>query len=200
MLAQRIANNLYSISLGPVNAFLVDAKDGSVLIDTGHPNSASKILYAIEELGKSASDICHIVLTHAHPDHIGSAAALKSATGAAVYAHSSDAAIVTRGSGFRRMVPSPGWVNTMLFRIFVGRVETVDPVGVGCEVEDGQVLPIAGGITAVHAPGHSAGHLALLWPENGGVLFAGDACANIFGLGWSVSYEDFVEARHTLGR
>jgi len=55
------------------------------------------------------------------------------------------------------------------------------------ETNDGDEVPAAGGIKAIHTPGHTAGHLAFLWPQNGGVLFAGDAAGNIFGLGPPIS-------------
>ena len=37
------------------------------------------------------------------------------------------------------------------------------------------------GLTALHTPGHTAGHIAYLWPKHGGVLFVGDALANLRG-------------------
>src|SRR4051794_29878431 len=54
------------------------------------------------------------------------------------------------------------------------------------------------GLRAVHLPGHSAGQLALLWPERGGVLIAADAAANVFGLALSPLYEDVEEGRWSL--
>jgi glyoxylase-like metal-dependent hydrolase (beta-lactamase superfamily II) len=46
-------------------------------------------------------------------------------------------------------------------------------------VTDGAELPAAGGIRAVHTPGHTTGHVSYLWPD-GGVLFVGDAATNMF--------------------
>jgi len=51
------------------------------------------------------------------------------------------------------------------------------------ETNDGDEVPAAGGVRAIHTPGHTAGHLSFLWPQNGGVLFAGDAAGSILGLG-----------------
>jgi glyoxylase-like metal-dependent hydrolase (beta-lactamase superfamily II) len=80
------------------------------------------------------------------------------------------------------------------------KMPPVEPVGIDCQLDGGQELPIAGGIKTVHAPGHCAGQLALLWPHDGGVLFAADACSNVFGLDWSLAYEDFEEGKRTLKR
>jgi glyoxylase-like metal-dependent hydrolase (beta-lactamase superfamily II) len=50
----------------------------------------------------------------------------------------------------------------------------------------------------VCTPGHTAGHLALLLPRDGGVLFAGDAATNVGRLGAGPVYEDVGEGRRSL--
>src|SRR5436309_3233459 len=59
---------------------------------------------------------------------------------------------------------------------------------------------LAGGVRAIHVPGHCAGQLAFLWPEHGGVLIAADAAANVFGLAPSPLYEDLAEGMRSLSR
>ena len=53
---------------------------------------------------------------------------------------------------------------------------------------------------AVHTPGHTAGHLALLLPRDGGVLFTGDAATNFARLGVGPIYEDVDEGMRSLRR
>jgi glyoxylase-like metal-dependent hydrolase (beta-lactamase superfamily II) len=48
-----------------------------------------------------------------------------------------------------------------------------------------------------NTPGHCAGQLAFLWPQQG-VLFAGDACGNLPRLGLSVAYEDLQVGKQSL--
>jgi glyoxylase-like metal-dependent hydrolase (beta-lactamase superfamily II) len=199
MAARQVVPGLYILPLGPVNAFLIESSDGSALIDTGLPGNTEKLLQSIKDIGKP-SDIRHIILTHAHPDHIGSFAAVKSATGAETYIHSADAPIATSGKGFRPMKAAPGLLTHILFRLFVRLDRVVEPAPIEHRVEDGERLPIAGGITAIHVPGHCAGQLALLWSQGGGVLFAADACSNMTGLGWSLGYEDFEQAKRDLAK
>ena len=64
----------------------------------------------------------------------------------------------------------------------------MEPVAIDQPLTDGEVLPIAGGIEVVHTPGHCAGHVALLW-RPGRMLFAGDVCTNLMGLGDPVGFE-----------
>lgn len=200
MLAELIVNGLYVIPLGPVNTFFLESPDGCALIDTGVPNSAGTILKAITELGKKASDVRHIVLTHAHPDHIGSFAALKQVTGAEVYIHQLDAGIATSGKGFRPIFASPGLLNGFMFRKFINPSSSIEVESASIDhlVIDGETLPIADGLKAIHIPGHSAGQLAFFWAKHGGVMFVADACKNLMGLGWSLGYEDFEEGKRSL--
>jgi glyoxylase-like metal-dependent hydrolase (beta-lactamase superfamily II) len=68
-------------------------------------------------------------------------------------------------------------------------------------VEDGAEIPAAGGMTVIHTPGHTAGHISFLKPGNGGVLFVGDAAANMFGrIGLPIGMftEDVDRARESM--
>jgi glyoxylase-like metal-dependent hydrolase (beta-lactamase superfamily II) len=114
-----------------------------------------------------------------------------------VYYHLADAPIVTAGGGFRPLRVTRGVVNWLVWRLFVRpilrRFARVDPTPVDHALHDGQVLPVAGGLTVLHIPGHCAGQVCLLWPRHSGVLLAADAAANVLGLGRSVIYEDRAE-------
>ena len=149
-------------------------------------------------MGKKPADIRHIILTHAHPDHIGGYAALKRATGAEGYIHPLDAPLATSGVAFRPLKASPGLLNGFLFRRFIRPALPAEPAPVERLVQDGDVLPILGGLKAFHAPGHCAGQLVFLWAQHGGLLFAADVCSNMMGLGWSLGYEDFAEGQRSL--
>jgi glyoxylase-like metal-dependent hydrolase (beta-lactamase superfamily II) len=65
----------------------------------------------------------------------------------------------------------------------------VEPVKTDEYLNDGDILPIAGGIEVIHTPGHCAGHIALLL-KGEDTLIAGDICSNMSGLGLSIAYED----------
>src|SRR6185503_10240155 len=175
----QVVQGLWQISLGAVNAFLIDDDGELTLIDTGLPKSDDKIVAAIESTGKNITDLKHIILTHCHPDHSGSVAALKRRSGARVYMHPVDAVMVRKGETTRPMSPAPGLLRGLMYRMFIPKKPTpIEPCAIDQEIDDGTELPIAGGIKAIHIPGQCAGQVALLWPRRK-VLFAADACANM---------------------
>jgi glyoxylase-like metal-dependent hydrolase (beta-lactamase superfamily II) len=62
--------------MGMANAFLMAGDDGLPLIDAGLPNRQAPIFEAIRGLSRSPNQLKHLIFTHGHPDHIGSAAAI----------------------------------------------------------------------------------------------------------------------------
>jgi glyoxylase-like metal-dependent hydrolase (beta-lactamase superfamily II) len=88
---EEVVPGLHRIDLGPVNAYLLDTGAGPVLVDTGFAGDELRILGALAELAVGPRELRAIVVTHAHPDHAGGAAALRAATGAPVYLHPRDA-------------------------------------------------------------------------------------------------------------
>ena len=85
------------MNLRGVNAFLIDAGDGLVLIDAGLKGSPPRISEAIYALDRLPQDVVAIVVTHAHRDHVGGLAEMKRRTGAEVWMHPADAALVRDG-------------------------------------------------------------------------------------------------------
>lgn len=197
-----IVPNLYALDLGGVNAYLITADDGLTLIDTGSPGSAEQIARELDALGYALAHIAQIVVTHAHADHAGGLAELQARTSAEAWMHPLDTAIVRTGVAMRPATsPTPGLINRIIYRLTVAQApRTITPATVDHEVEDGAVLPFAGGLRVIHTPGHSAGQIALLWPAHGGVLFAADAAINVAGLGLFPAYEDLTKGKESLAR
>jgi glyoxylase-like metal-dependent hydrolase (beta-lactamase superfamily II) len=195
MTAKKLVDGLYRIA-GLANTYLLDAPEGLTLVDTGFPDGAEKILASVRQLGRAPNDLRHIILTHAHLDHIGSLAAIVRVTGARTYMHPLDVPIAERGTGFRPLAAAPGLLAGLLFKLFARSNRSVEPCRIDQTVTDGEVLPIGGGLKVIHVPGHCAGQVALLWAERR-VLFTGDACTNIFGLGPPIGYEDRAEGERS---
>lgn len=187
---KQITKHLYQISLGSVNTFLIE-DNGLTLVDTGFKNCRDKIFQAIRNGGKNPDNINQVILTHSHPDHSGSVADIKRTLGVPVYAHPDDAILMEAGIGGRLPhQPSPGLANWLLFRLFIkNSPNETEMCRINERIQDGDILPIAGGIQVIHTPGHSKGHIALLLKTDR-VLIGGDICANMFGLDFSTVYED----------
>ncbi len=73
-----------------VGCYLIDTGDGLILIDTAIPESLYLMVDSICQLGFKLTDIKKILLSHAHFDHCGAAAAMKKLTGAELYMSKED--------------------------------------------------------------------------------------------------------------
>ena len=51
--------------------YLIEDADGLSLVDTGLGLTANKIITQLRQLGRSPTDVKRILITHAHPDHVG---------------------------------------------------------------------------------------------------------------------------------
>lgn len=176
----RLAPNVVRIpTMGDfINSFAFLEDDGSVtLVDCGVTRAPARIVSSLQALGRHPKDVQRIVLTHAHPDHAGGAAAMLDHTGVdGVTAHADDVAFLRDGQSPPR---DPGTTSGRLFARMGDN--TFPPVAVAQELHEGEVLPIAGGLRVIHTPGHTPGHVALLH-ESSGVLITGDSIFNFGGL------------------
>ena len=73
----------------------------------------------------------------------------------------------------------PQWLSKFLARF--SWLWATEPVAVDTLVNDGDELPILGGIKILHTPGHTPGSICL-YLEDKDLLIAGDLLANRFGL------------------
>jgi glyoxylase-like metal-dependent hydrolase (beta-lactamase superfamily II) len=167
---------------------------GLTLIDAGYPGKEAAVFEAIRGLGRSPDQLKHLIFTHGHPDHIGSAAAIVREAGARTFMHPLDIPMAERGGPFRPMRGAPGLLRRVLCKLLFHPDERLEPVAIDQPLTDGEILPIAGGIEVIQAPGHCAGQVVLLWFP-GRMLFAGDVCMNVMGLGDPVGFENLNDGR-----
>ena len=129
-----------------------------IAVDAGVTDSAA----AIEAAADDAIDA--LLLTHAHPDHLGGAQALCSRTGCAVLVGEEERSWVETPAAQLEVRPVPGF-----WQLVEGGVT------VSACFEDGK--PLLGGevaLVSLATPGHSPGHFAF-WDSQRRVLFSGDA-------------------------
>ena len=162
---------VHAITLDFVAAHVLETPAGRILVDTGLPYTADTLT---AELARSGGMPDLVVLTHAHGDHVGGLGALG---GIPVAAHSADADLLAEGRVSRPMVPAAHCPED-LREMIQGPPMTIEPLHVDIRLEGGQAVPGFEDVQVIHTPGHSAGHISLLWEHAGGVLVLGDAAAN----------------------
>jgi glyoxylase-like metal-dependent hydrolase (beta-lactamase superfamily II) len=197
----QISTQLWQLKMGMVNAYLLETDDGVLLVDAGWPNKTEAIFKPVQESGHNPDDIRHLVLTHGHIDHAGSAAEVRRRTGARTYAHAADLELINKGEAERPgTTVTPGIIPAIAYLIFIKPGGTTyESLAVDQTLKDGETLPMANDIEVIHSPGHCAGHIVLLLRQEG-ILIAGDICSNIMGLSYSVLNEDRALARKSILR
>ena len=146
-----------------VYVYIIDG-DGRALMDTGVAASEEIIYQHIRSLGREPEDISAILLTHSHPDHIGSACRIKKRTGCEVMAHPAERDWIEDTDKQVRDRPVPG------FDVLVA-----GPVKIDREIGDGEVVDLAKlRAHIMHTPGHSHGSVSVHMPDEG-ALITGDA-------------------------
>jgi glyoxylase-like metal-dependent hydrolase (beta-lactamase superfamily II) len=197
--AKPVTEHVFRVSLTMVNVFLIVLPEGITMVDAGLQRSFPRIEKAIRGIGRRPEDVTDIVVTHLHADHTGGLAEARAATGARVWMHPADAGMVAAGESRRPTTPAPGSVTGQLFGLFAGiTTAKVSPVSADGLVYDREKIPVAGGLLPVWTPGHTEGHVAYLWPGDGGVLFVGDAAARMRVLRASPIYEDYQRGVRSL--
>ncbi|MEE8442905.1 MAG: MBL fold metallo-hydrolase [Dehalococcoidia bacterium] len=141
---------------------LVD--DVLALVDTGLPGNLEGIARYVVSIGRRLEELSYVLLTHSHPDHTGGAPALRKHTGAQIMAHPGD---VTNGKRGRSVAYMGMFGTSGLPLPFLRRVPA-DGL-----LNDGDVLPLLGGLRVHHTPGHTPGSVCFEL-EQLGVLFTGD--------------------------
>jgi hydroxyacylglutathione hydrolase len=171
------SSGMRSTGLWGANMFLL--LDNSVtLVDTGLRGRSANILNEVRKLGYKPSDVAHIIITHHHADHTGSLAELKNVTGAKVMAHPADAPYIDG------TLPQPGparpkWLSKMLSPC--NNIWASTPAEVDRLLNDGDELPLLGGIKILHTPGHTPGSICLFIPQEK-LVIVGDLLTHRFRL------------------
>ncbi len=169
--ATEVADGVY-MARGVSNSYLVVTPDGSVVIDTGAPNTARKQHESLRAV--SGSSVRYVILTHAHIDHTAGVA-LWSGPDTQVIAqarHADEIAYQRRLSGFfaRRNAAQFG----------AAPPTEIAPTGVAADgfadisFDDSFEFSL-GGLTFVlaHTPGETTDHVSVWIPERE-VAFIGD--------------------------
>lgn len=123
----------HRVPLGFVSAYVLLREGTAAVVDTGVEGSTGDIESVLTAAGAGWDAVAHVLLTHRHPDHVGSlAAVLERTPGAVAYAGKDDIAAITArqeitavGDGDQvfglEVVATPGHT--------AGHISVLDPVG-----------------------------------------------------------------------
>lgn len=170
----KINDKLHEINLGHSKAFLIESKNGLILVDTGLPNSEKKIIAYINSIGKSVSDIKYILLTHSHIDHFGSAYALQKMSNAHIGIHENGIPYVDGTKGLLMPVSnSKSFKNKFVVRMLPLLAKFMKPkyIKPDMKLKEG-VFPKEMGINAkiIETPGHTKDSISIYLIDSNTVL------------------------------
>ena len=138
--------------------------DKITLIDTGVKHSERMISEYLRENNRDISEIDTVILSHSHPDHIGSAAKIKELSGCRILAHLGEKDWIENLELQNQQRPVPGFFNL---------ADT--PVKIDDFINDGEeIRSEAVTMKFIHSPGHSRGSLNILFKEDR-MLFTADS-------------------------
>jgi len=143
------------------NCWVLAAEKGSecIIVDPGMPDISAEIEMIIEEEGLKP---VAVLITHGHLDHTFSVIPLADGYGIPAYIHSED----------RKALLRPELLLSKEFASSLATKEWNEPNEVQ-ELKNNQKFEAVGlDITAIHAPGHTAG--SLMFTVNDEVLISGD--------------------------
>ena len=171
-MAKMIYSTLEIMPFG-TNCYLVaseQTRDGMVIDPAG---DAPRIMSNISELNLK---IGLIVITHAHPDHIGAIGSVAEHTGAVFAVHTAEAELMRRYDFSHFSAYDPTFKQ---------------PPRPGRLLKDGDILVVGDlQFRVLHTPGHSPGGICL---AGYGVVFSGDALFNM-----SIGRTDGPSGDHNL--
>ncbi len=175
-----------------VNVYAV-CGEKTILVDAGMPGMADAILGGLAKSGVQEKEISLILITHGHPDHIGSAAELQRRLGVPVAIHREEADWLRAGRTEGEPIPARPFGH-LLKRM-------VKPDFPACEpdilLEEGQRLDEYGlEARLLRTPGHSPASLSFLFPN--GDCIAGDVMAGGFVRENRPDYPFFLDDRAIL--
>jgi endoribonuclease LACTB2 len=69
--------NIINVGYDSTNYYIIESKNGKLLVDCGWPGTLPKLLAELKRKGISIKEIKYLLVTHFHPDHAGLVQELK---------------------------------------------------------------------------------------------------------------------------
>ena len=188
------------------NHVLIDTGEAKVLVDVGSgvrfQPTAGKLAGNLEEAGIDPSEITHVALTHAHPDHVWGMLDDFDDLWLGDADYTIGAAEFDWWTGEGRVNQVPEIMQAMV----VGAQNSLNPIAEQTRMAEGetQIVP---GVTMIDTPGHTNGHMSVLVESQGTqMLVTGDAINHPYAsfehpewhFGFDVDKEQAVATRKRL--
>ncbi|MGZ3333464.1 MAG: subclass B3 metallo-beta-lactamase [Gemmatimonadaceae bacterium] len=141
----RIAGNLYYVGSKDLASYLITTPQGHILINSDLESSPPLIRASVEKLGFRISDVRILLISHAHWDHDGGSAAIKTLTGATYMVMEGDVSVVESG-------------GKTDFQYGSSPASLYPPTRVDRVLHDGDEVKLGGTTLVAHlTPGHTKG-------------------------------------------
>jgi metallo-beta-lactamase class B len=160
----RIIGNVYYVGASDLTSFLIATPAGHILLDSGLEETVPIVRENLNKLGFKLADVKILLNSHAHFDHAGGLATLKTLTGAELAASERDAPLLARGGK-----DDPHLGDQSPFQLV-----QVDRI-----LHDGDTVSLGGVTLTAHlTPGHTPGNTTWTMKAKEGdrtydVVFAG---------------------------
>ena len=188
--------------IGAVTVFFGDRNgkypDGNQVVVAGSDlRVAFDTPLVANHIGPALDGVDAVILGHVHEDHM---AGLHRLPHAAVWVHEADVEAARSWAGLARHYGYPGDTSERL-RAMIAAKFHYHPRPDAQPYADGARWDLGGGIsvTAIHLPGHTSGHCALL-VEPAGVAFIGDIDLTGFGPYYGDATSDLAQFERSLER
>lgn len=167
-----------TMPLSYTNCYLIQAAQGWILVDAGQQSVAGLFSRRLRKLGIDPDDIKLIIITHAHFDHVGSLAQIKSLCSCPILAHPLEARIIESGEVV--IPPGTNVLGSMISwmgrhsKCLLGFPKTE------VEITADQEFDLTGyGVAGktIPTPGHTPGSLSVLLED--GEAIVGDLAMNV---------------------
>lgn len=154
-----------------------------ILVDAGIPSQLPEIQKVMEQVGVPFSKLNKVILTHQDLDHISGLPEILRLSDhkVEVLAHEVERPYIHGDKPLikfnpeliaKRLETLPEEQRKQMEKVFQASLKV--KANVDTTIADGQVLPYCGGITVIHTPGHTPGHICLYLNQSK-TLITGDA-------------------------
>ena len=178
-----VASDVFLV-MGPrTNWCLMRDGDAVTLVDAAWPKDYPFVVDSLRQIGAAPEQVEAVVLTHAHPDHVGVAERFRAGHDAVVHTHRAEVGHAT-GQYHEHVRTSELVVRMWRPSVFAFAINAIGrggshstPVAAVAAFDDTPFEVPGGRLVPVPTPGHTSGHCSFHLPDYG-VVITGDALVN----------------------